>query len=260
MKNAAFLAVACLVTASSLQAQYTEVDITSDINADIQTYTDGNNYQLGGTTLTVAGVPFALAELNSTAGTTGVIQTPSSAGGFPPVSSSGPYDYTFSVPGGTHANALYSLANTAFGSAGVVEGSLVVTGTGGETATLTLTEGGNIRDHNNDGFVNTLSDSTVVPTYFLSGAPTTSGSIQTRLDRQELILPSTFNGDTIASIEFVGTANGGDGEAFLAALTLGDVSTSTVPDGALPFQLTAGMFLAILVAAGIRRNQFCRCS
>ena len=62
-----------------------------------------------------------------------------------------------------------------------------------------------------------------VPTYFLSGAPTTDPTqIQTRLDMQVLDLPSSFDGDTIASVQFEGTdiAGSGDGEAFLAGLTL----------------------------------------
>jgi len=239
-KSTCFSAITALVTAFSVEAQYTEVDISSQANADIQTYTDGGNYQLGGTTLTVAGVPFGLAELGGNPASTGVVQ-----------SGGGPFDYTFSVPSGTQATALYTLMNTAFGQPGVNEGSIVVTGTDGETATLTLTEGVNIRDHNNDGFVNTLSDPTVVSTYFQGGAPTTSGDIQTRLDRQELNLPSSFDGDTIASITFEGYAQGApNGSAFLAGMTLSD----SVPEGSLPFPYIAGLFLAMLAVARISRK------
>ncbi|MGP8198193.1 MAG: hypothetical protein ACLQU4_01665 [Limisphaerales bacterium] len=243
------LAVAALVTAFTVQAQYTEVNITPDVNADIQTYSYGNNYQLGGTTLTVAGVPFELAELGGSPLTTGVVQS-SAAGG-----TAGSFDFTFSVPAGTEATALHSLANTAWGEPGVDEGSIVVTGTDGETATLTLTEGYNIRDHNQNIFVNTLSDPTVVPTYFENGAPTTSGYDQTRLDIQTLDLPSSFDGDTIASIQFEGYAHGqyDGGSAFLAGLTLTDASTA--PDGPLPLPLIAGVLLAMLAVAGIRQNQ-----
>jgi hypothetical protein len=239
MRLTASIIIAVLAATCSVEAQFTEVDIASQANANIQTYSFGNNYQLGGTTLTVAGVPFGLSELNSDPLSTGVVQA------------DGPYDYTFSVPAGTQATALYSLVNTAFGSFGVDEGSLVVNGTHGETATLDLIEGDNVRDHNNDGFVNSLSDSTVVPTYFEGGAPTTDGDIQTRLDRQVLVLPASFNGDTIASITFEGDANGGNGEAFLAGLTLSDA----VPDGSLPLPLTAGVFMAILATAAISRKE-----
>ena len=211
-----FAATAFFLPTASIRAQFTQVNISSQVNVNLQNYTDGANYPLGGTQFFVSGVPFTLAEINNTAGTTGIVQ----GGG---QSEIGAFSYTFLVPVGTKATVLYTLLNTANGASGVNEGSIVVKGTGGETATLTLTEGFNIRDHNNDGFVNTLSDPTVVPTYFLNGAPTTQ-SIQTRLDRQQLLLPSTFTGDTIASITFAGTAQGNpNGAAFLAGLTLENV-------------------------------------
>lgn len=216
------MAIAALAGASSVQAQYTEIDISSQANADLETYVNPNNYPSGGTQLTVAGVPFGLAELNNNPNTLGIVQSPDGSASGAGVS--GPFNFTFSVPTGTQAQTLYCLINSLWGSAGVNVGSVVVTGTLGETATLTLTEGVNIRDHNNDGWENTVSDPTVVPTYFSSGAPTTSANAQERLDRQELVLPSTFAGDTIASISFQGNAQGfGYGDAFLAGITLGPV-------------------------------------
>jgi hypothetical protein len=161
-----------------------------------------------------------LAELNNNPNTTGIVQ----GGG---ASRLGSFNYTFLVPGGTKATVLYTLLNTTAGTSGSNVGSIVVTGTGGETATLSLIEGSNIRDHNNDGFANTLSDPTVLPTYFLNGAPTTQ-SIQTRLDRQQLVLPVTFAGDTIASITFEGVADPTTGAAFLTGLTLENVPEPSV--------------------------------
>ncbi len=223
MKTSALIAVAALASASSVQAQFTEVDISSQVNANMQQFTDGNNYQLGGTQLSVAGVPFGLAELNNNPTTTGVVQSPYASGGIAINGASGTFDFTFSVPAGTQATVLYCLVNSCWGECGTNEGSIVVTGTGGETATLNLTEGYNIRDCNNDGYCNTLSDPTVVSTYFLNGAPTTSGYMQSRLDRQQLILPATFSGDTIASLSIQGFAQGEpNGSAFLAGLTLGN--------------------------------------
>jgi len=256
MKTAAFLALTALAIVPGLKAQQTEVSLTSAVNANIQTYTDGFNYQVGGTTLTVNGISFGLALDGGAAGTTGVVQSPNGNG-----AASGPFSFTFSVPTGTQATALYSLANTAFGSAGFNEGELVVTGTGGETASLQLVEGDNIRDHNQDGFVNTLTDPTVVPTYFLSGAPTSNPTqIQTRLDMQEFLLPSSFNGDTIASITFDGTANAGNGSAFLAGLTLVDaVSTGHVPDSPLSVPFTAGVFALVIAASGMIKAKTRRC-
>jgi len=239
---------AAIATAYSVEAQSTEIDISAQANSNIQTFTDGGNYQLGGTQLNAAGVPFGLAELNGNANTTGAILT-----------SGGNFDFTFAVPAGTEATSLYSLANLGFGAAGAPEGQIVVTGTHGETATLNLVGGVNVRDHNNDGFINTLSDPTVVPTYFLNGAPTTADiSIQTRLDRQELDLGPAFNGDTISTIQLEGNSipGGGDGTVFLAGLTLVDAPVSSaVPEGNLPLPLTAGVFAAMLALGQIRRTQ-----
>jgi len=207
--------------ASSAKAQFTEIDTSSNCNDTLQNGSFGSNFQLGGTQLIVAGVPFGLAELNNNPATTGTVA-------LGPTGSVGVASFTFSVPAGTHASALYCLANTAWGEAGVNEGSITVTGNGGETATLTLTEGFNIRDENNASWCNTLTDPTVVPTYFQNGAPTTNGYIQSRLDRQKLILPATFSGDTIASITFQGNAQANpNGTAFLAGLTLSNVPEPT---------------------------------
>jgi hypothetical protein len=112
--------------------------------------------------------------------------------------------------------------NTSWGEYGVNEGSIVVTGSHGETATLNLTDGVNIRDHYDGEFENTLTDPTVVETEFLNGQVNASGP--DRLDRQQLILPASFNGDTLASITFSGIDNGEpDGDPFLAALTVQEV-------------------------------------
>ncbi|HEX3624982.1 MAG TPA: PEP-CTERM sorting domain-containing protein [Verrucomicrobiae bacterium] len=214
------MAVAAFAVASPVQAQYTEINIGSQANTDLDTYSPAPGiYPPGGSQLTVASVPFAMAELNNTPNTWGIVQAPS--GGVLSSQASGPFDFTFSVPKGIQAQALYCLMDSVWGEPGLNVGSIVVKGTSGETATLTLTEGVNIRDCHNDGFENGISDPTVVSTYFANGATTPSPDATMRLDRQELVLPSAFNGDTIASIDFEGTALGDSGgDAFLAGLTL----------------------------------------
>ena len=203
----------------SVQAQFAEINMSAQVDSDFRAWA-GTDFPLGGTQLNIAGVPFGLAELDNNPNSLGICGPIDSGGS----SSLGPFDYTFPVPAGTYATALYTLMNTTYGVAGVNEGNVVVTGTLGETATLTLTEGSNIRDYNNGYFCNTLTDPTVVSTFFQNGAPTTNGYVQSRLDRQQLILPSTFSGDTIASISFQGDRQGyPDGSAFLAGLTLANI-------------------------------------
>ena len=216
------LLIAVLLAATPFLAQaFFQVTITNLATADLRTYTYGNNYQAGASQITVGGVPFYLGLLNNNTNSTAVVQ-----------SGVGAYNCTFSLPPGTSATAIYSLVNSAWGEPGYDEGRIVVTGAGGETATNEFVEGYNIRDHNNNIFDNTLSlsDTAVVSIYFLNGAPTTAAvSIQSRLDRQELLLPPAFATDTVATISFQGTAYGQpNGSAFLAALTL-DTQPVSIP-------------------------------
>ena len=221
------MAIAALAVTSPVQAQYTEVSIGSQANDDLDTYSPSPGiYPSGGGQLTVAGVPFGTAELDNTPNTFGIVQSPS-----PNVLSTGaggPFNFSFSVPTGTQAQALYCLMDSVWGADGENVGSVIVTGTRGETATLTLTEGVNIRDCHNDGFENNISDPTVVSTYFANGVTTPSTDAVMRLDCQELLLPSTFDGDTIASIDFQGTAQAYGGDAFIAGMTLGPVPEPSV--------------------------------
>ena len=89
----------------SAQADFLQVDLSAQANADIQTYSGGSNYQVGGTTLTVGGVPFALTQDGGAAGTTGVVQI------YPTDYTA--TSYTFTVPSGTHATEMYTLINSA---------------------------------------------------------------------------------------------------------------------------------------------------
>jgi hypothetical protein len=241
------MAIAALAVASPVQAQYTEIAIGSQANTDLDTYSPSPGvYPAGGGVLTVAGVPFATALLDNTPGTFGIVQSPT--GGVLSSGASGPYNFTFSVPKGTQAQALYCLMDSVWGSDGDTVGTVTVTGTGGETAVLTLTEGVNIRDCHNDGFANSISDPTVVSTYFANGTTTQSTDAVMRLDRQELLLPGTFNGDTIASIDFQGNALGMDGgDPFIAGMTL-----AAVPEPSTWALLAAG--IGALVIYRVRRR------
>ena len=204
------------------RAQYVEIDLGTNLNSNLQTYDNGGNYPKGGCELNVQGVPFALAMRNNNTNTTGVILTPSDGK---------THAFTFTVPPGTYATAIYTLANTQYGQAGVNEGSIVVTGTMGETATLNLKERFNIRDHNNANYVNVVTNPTVVPTYFVKGAANSTNG-QVRLDRQIIVLPASFTGDTLASITFNGIGHGyPNGLPFLAGLTVQTTGPSLCING-----------------------------
>jgi hypothetical protein len=240
-----------ILGAGSVFAQYTQVNLTSYVNANLLNdppYFDNGVLPSGGTTLTVGAVPFGLALDGGVAGTLGIVQSPNSGVVPPPTDT--PYSFTFAVPAGLSATALYSLANSAYGEAGYVLGSITVTGTGGETATENLAEDYNIRDYNNGIWENSVSDADVVATDFVGPGG------DARLDMQELVLPSSFDGDTIASITFAGTAygetfGGYPGDAFIAGLTFAGEVSSGVPDGSSTLSLLAIGFGTL---AGLRRR------
>lgn len=62
------------LSALSVQAQFTQIDLNSKANANLRTYPNGTNYPFGGSQFTVAGVPFSLARLGGNPTTTGVVQ------------------------------------------------------------------------------------------------------------------------------------------------------------------------------------------
>lgn len=186
-------------------ATTTQIDISSLVNTDLTGYTNGNLYPPNGGPLTVAGVSFTLATLSAN-NHTGILQsaeTPSS-----------PSAYTINVnqPGVT---AVYTLMNSAYGVCGTSVGELDFAGAKpGDTYTYVLTEGTNIRDHNNDGFCNAITSAAGTANF---------GGGQVRLDMQLVNLPAGFASDTLQSITFksYGLAYP-DGWPFLAAV---DVST-----------------------------------
>jgi hypothetical protein len=228
MKKFSIIATFALASTFAAHAQFLELNISADVNQNLQAFTDGYDYPFGGTQLDVGSVPFSLSLLDNLPDTTGVVMTPADD-----------QSYTFAVPAGTYATALYTLMDTTWGMLpGVNEGSIIVMGSHGETATLDLTEDVNIRDNNNSFFANTVSDCNGTSVNFAKHLPNPNGPVG--LDRQELVLPTSFNGDTLASITFDGVDNGEpNGDPFLAGVTLAVVPE---PSPYLLFALAALVF------------------
>ena len=112
MKFSAFVSVAALTVgmaafASGNAEAGSVVDISSLTNSNIQVYTDGTNYPLGGSTVTVNGVNFLLTTDQGVSGTTGVMRTSGSGTTFSPIS----------VNQGD-VTKVYTLINSAYGSYG----------------------------------------------------------------------------------------------------------------------------------------------
>lgn len=235
-------ATALLFVALALPAfaDYITIPIESTlINADIRTYTDGGNYPVAPTNISVATVPFGLVADQGMANTLGVIQAP--------VGNS-----TFTIDTDVvDPTTVYTLMNSAFGALGANIGSIQFIGAGGSNATFQIVEGNNIRDHFNGSFNNSATN--VVANPFLNGSQNPNGP--DRLDMQTFVLPASFASDTLTEIIFSGS-NAGDpeGEPFLAAATA-QTAAETVPEPASAISLgIAIMGLACFVYSRRRRS------
>jgi hypothetical protein len=234
------LALCISLGMSTAVASASEVLVNIDpyVNANLQTYTNGNNYPLGGTVLnSVTGVAFNVA--NFPQGGTGAIQA----------STSGPDSFDIAVnianPGTVH-----TLMNSAFGSFGSTIGSIEFKATGGLDYTVDLVEGQNIRDHFNGSFNNTIGTGALGPIYVSTFA--FSGDV--RLDEQAFVLPAAFNSATLTDIILNGFGSGAAGEPFLAAAT---VVTAAVPEPTSVVMLSLGIGAVTACAFGRRKRGTC---
>ncbi len=181
-------------------ASAASVDISGLVNANIGTYSDGNLYPVGPTPVTIGGVDFNLAGYPG--GGTGVIQTGGTDSFSIPVSLAG-------------VTKVYTIINSAYGTAGDTTGSLVFSDTAGDTYTYDLTEGVNVRDHFFNTFVNTAPDIYASQNYGTGDQFST-----VRLDVQQIVLPAAFGSSTLDNITFNGINAGCcQGAPFLAAIT-----------------------------------------
>ncbi|WP_298271244.1 hypothetical protein [uncultured Bradyrhizobium sp.] len=197
-----------IAIALPISAQANELDLSSLSNANLNTYWNGSVYPSNGGPITIGGVGFNLTSLNPG---TGIIQA-----------DDGNADsYNISV-GQAGVTTVYTVINSAFGVYGATIGGLTFTGSGGATFTYLLTEGSNVRDHATTSFNTTATN--VFATYdFGSGD---------RLDVQQIVLPTAFASQTLASITFFGNTNydTAGGDPFLAAITTSTNAVSAVPE------------------------------
>jgi len=225
VRSTALLAVVISFTASAkpVVAEYIPVDISSQFTTDLRSIIGGSQFPIAPTTISVGGVPFDLEPLANTADSLGIVVSPL-----------GPYTLVFPV-NQPDAVAVYTLINSAFGSFGANNGLVEAIGTGGAYASFDLIQGTNIRDYLNNVFNNTVGPDIESAFY---------GSV--RLDRQVLLLPASFQGQTLTEIRITGTAGNPSGEPFVAAITVGVPEPSSL--------VLAGLGLLALGFATLRKN------
>src|SRR5882757_6299700 len=125
------LCIATIALSNPASADF--VDLTSNVNANLNTYTNGSVYPPNGGPINIGGIDFSLNALPG--GGTGVIQTDASS------------TTPFNIPVGLFGiTTVYTISNSGFGEAGHTAGQLTFTGSAGTTFTYVFTEDDNIRD------------------------------------------------------------------------------------------------------------------
>ncbi len=110
---------------------------------------------------------------------------------------------------------VYTLINTWWGQPGTYA-SLVFTGTGGASYTKDLYGDLDIRDYNQDGWVNSINGTTTTEVF----TGTSNWGAEGRLDMQHVILPSEFASQSLLSIELVDVGQNGVQRTVLDGVTV----------------------------------------
>ena len=210
---------------------YSNVSVTTDPSVSItdqpgQTFSfpNGTTTFSTGTVVDQGDMQLGRAEVFTLAdypgGGTGIIQSPGTPSSF---------DISVDIADPT---TVFTLINSAYGEDGDTVGSVEFKATGGLDYTVDLVEGQNIRDHNIDGFENSIGQGALGSTYVGTAY---YGYGQVRLDEQEFVLPASFASATLTDIILNGAGNYPSGQPFLAAATV--ASESGMDPVALPSSL-----------------------
>lgn len=197
----------------------------SPLNEDITTWSNGSVYagKFNGTQ-TLGGVPF---ELQTDADGDNVFWgTNLNLSNF-----SGSSSLTLTLATNLYgATTVYTLINSAWGTSGSNVGSITFKATNGDSYTVQLVEGVNVRDHYTGSFVNTVSSNTVTKNVIGSDTANTA-----HLDMQAFTLPSSFSTETLSSIVFTSSGSSSTGLPFLAGVTVKALNQVTTPTTVVPF-------------------------
>ncbi len=235
MRNSSASALLALLAVSAFapQAHASSVDLSSYLNANVSTYTQGSNYPAPGS-ISIGGVSFTLGGYG---GGTGVIQSP--GGG-----------QTFDITGLNISNAgvAYTIINSAFGVNGATIGSIEFIGAGGASVTYQLIEGVNVRDHYY-GMYNNVATNLFATAAYSNGSVVPDGPGLVHFDVQQFSLAG-LAGQNLSEIVFTGNGDG-NGQPFLAAVT---TQIASVPEPATWAMMILG-FCGIGFLALRRKNQ-----
>ncbi len=196
IKTASLVLSTLLFSTSSQAASFTAVPLPT-LNSDLHVWTSGAIYDpIFPGTQSFSGVPFTLQ---------------SDEAGRDVFVGKGALELDVNLYG---VDAVYTLINSANGTQGENVGSISFIGSTGETYSVDLIEGINVRDHYYGRYVNTVSANYVTTAVFGTNTAGTS-----HLDMQKFVLPDSFRTQTLNKIIFNSLGDINKGNAFLAGLT-----------------------------------------
>ena len=194
------------------------------LNQNLTTWSDGSKYANFNGSRTLGGVPF---ELQTDADGDNAFW----GSNLTPWTLNGPSSLTLTLSTSLYgATTVYTLINSAWGTANRNVGSITFNATNGDSYTVQLVEGVNVRDHYYGSYVNTVSSSTVTKNVIGSDTRNTA-----HLDMQTFTLPSSFASETLSSIVFTSSGSSSTGLPFLAGVTVKALNLVTTPTTVVPF-------------------------
>lgn len=191
---------ALFCAASTAQAAFVPLDLSSIVNSDITTYTNGGNYP-GPGPFNIGGIPFVFTDGGN--GNTHVVGGLASLG----------VAQNYSIAGLNllGVTAMYAIINTAFGICGNDIGSIGAQ-TAGASTFDTIRTGQNARDHFNDGsFCSTQTDAIATENF--------PGLLIYDVYRFDLSALTNGGVDAMTEFNFNTDGQGSLGEPFVAAVT-----------------------------------------
>ena len=179
------------------------VNISSNINADLRTWFHGTYFPPGGYSTNVLGISFYISSFPGSTNGLGIVDTGT---GTPLAPSTNNFPVNV-----TNAVTVYTLINSAEGAYGYTNGTIDFYGSQNAHASFNLVQGINIRDDLNNTFNNIVS-SNIMTIYY--------SSQQCRFDCQGWMLPVSFFSKILTNIQIRSFGNNPDGEPILIAITV----------------------------------------
>lgn len=236
IRLAVVAAVVGVLSAAPVKAGFIQVSLAPYANARIQGYQPGAaGYPEG--MVTLGGIPFNIQNVggNNAWNAEGV---------------SGPQPHVLSIPLNIpNVTEAHTLINTFYGQPGPTSYvTLELFGTGGAYYRKDLIGNVDVRDHFFAGNTNSINGTSTINVYSSGGGR----GLENRLDKQQLFLPSAFQGQSLTEFRLTSTGGVGISDASIQGLTFVTAAAAVPAPATAVLAGTAG--LAFAAFARLRRR------